>query len=172
MKDIDFINTFFNIIYQNESAYMRDLMSSYEYTKQFCQWLRNRSIPCFLLDQLTEEDFQLFSKRTKAEDIDHILHIPFSTMLKELSMQYHDATHILYLPGFLEDSCLDINEKQYKDIYIYSKKAFQRKDLSFFDPFPAFFCAESCGFMARSAIFNQDNQFLHLFIINRIGKLY
>ncbi len=160
MKDIDFINTFFNIIYQNESAYMRDLMSSYEYTKQFCQWLRNRSIPCFLLDQLTEEDFQLFSKRTKAEDIDHILHIPFSTMLKELSMQYHDATHILYLPGFLEDSCLDINEKQYKDIYIYSvKEAFQRKDLSFFDPFPAFFCAMNhADLWPGVLIFNQDNQ--------------
>ena len=31
MNEIFFINTFFNIVYRNESAYMRDLLMSYDY---------------------------------------------------------------------------------------------------------------------------------------------
>lgn len=160
MKDIDFINTFFNIVYQNEMAYMRDLMSSYEYTHAFCQWLKKRNISCFLLEQLTKEDFQLFSKRSKAEDIDHILHIPFSAMLKDLSDQYQKATHILYLPGFSSQSCLKNHYTSYHDVYIYTvEDIFQRKDLSFFDPFPAFFCAMNhADLWPGVLIFNQHDQ--------------
>ena len=49
MRDIDFINTFFNIVYQNELAYMRDFTSSYEYIQAFCKWLEDHQIPCTVL---------------------------------------------------------------------------------------------------------------------------
>lgn len=142
MREIDFINTFFNIVYQNESAYMRDIMSSYEYLEGFCQWLDKRSIDCGCLDAITKNDYAYFSKRTKLIDIEHILHIPLCNKMQEISQTYKQATHVVYIPGFSGEDVLHIDFKQYHNVYFYCiSDHFTRKDLSFFDPFPAFFCA-------------------------------
>ena len=142
MRDIDFINTFFNIVYQNELAYMRDFTSSYEYIQAFCKWLEDHQIPCTVLKTITKENFMMFSKKMMAEDIDYILHNKFSKSMQELSDQYIDQTHILYIPGFQDEQQFSIDFLKYQDVNFYTiKESFLRSDLSFFDPFPAFFCA-------------------------------
>ena len=160
MRDIDFINTFFNIIYQNESAYMRDIVSSYEYLCAFRQWLKKRGITCESLEMIQKADYALFSKRIKARDMEHILHRPFMDGIKYLVNQYAQKTHVVYIPGFDEEDILNISFQEYKDVYFYAiEEPFQRKDLSFFDPFPAFFCAMNHADMWPGVlIFNDTHQ--------------
>ena len=59
MNEIFFINTFFNIVYRNESAYMRDLLMSYDYIQSFVQWLCQRHISCDVLSSITRDDYAL-----------------------------------------------------------------------------------------------------------------
>ncbi|MFR7590576.1 MAG: metallophosphoesterase family protein [Longibaculum sp.] len=160
MRDIDFINTFFNIVYLNEPAYMRDLTSSYEYMKQFYLWLENRNIDCDVLSHITPDDFVMLSERMTANDVDHILHVPFSMEMIRLSVQFKDATHILYVPGFDEETIMDIPYTKYENIYFYAiHDVFHRSDLSFFDPFPAFFCAMNhADLWPGVLIFNQNQR--------------
>lgn len=160
VKDMDYINTFFNIVYLNESAYMRDLTSSYEYVREFCGWLRQRHIKCPILEQITKIDFSMLSKRMKANDVDHILHVPFAMEMIALSEQFREATHIIYIPGFHANTLLDISVQKYEDTYFYViHDIFQRSDLSFFDPFPSFFCAMNhADLWPGVLIFNQYEQ--------------
>lgn len=160
VRDIDFINTFFNIIYQNESAYMRDIRSSYQYLEAFSQWLQSRSIDCDCLELIQKGDYTYFSKRMKAIDIEHILRIPFCQQMQQLSKEYKEATHIIYIPGFTGENILHIDFLKYQDIYFYSiSDVFQQKDLSFFDPFPAFFCAMNhADLWPGFLIFNNQSQ--------------
>lgn len=142
LRDIDFINTFFNIIYQNETAYMRDIVSSYEYLYGFRQWLKKRGIICDSLERIQETDYTFFSKRIKVGDMEHILRYPFLDGIQKLADQYAQKTHVLYIPGYNGEELLNIHFQEYKDVYFYAiEEPFERKDLSFFDPFPAFFCA-------------------------------
>lgn len=142
VSDLFFINTFFNIIARNESAYMRDFTISYRYLQLFCQWLQQRQIDCEVLKSITEEEFSLLARSMKAEDFDHILHKPFSAYMQKLADKYENETHILYIPGLNEDIVVPIDFHQYQHVYFYVIHGhFQRSDLSFFDPFPAFFCA-------------------------------
>ena len=122
MRDIDFINTFFNIVYQNELAYMRDFTSSYEYIQAFCKWLEDHQIPCTVLKTITKENFMMFSKKMMAEDIDYILHNKFSISMQELSDQYIDQTHILYIPGFQDEQQFSIDFLKYQDVNFYTIK--------------------------------------------------
>lgn len=104
MNEIFFINTFFNIVYRNESAYMRDLLMSYDYIQSFVQWLCQRHISCDVLSSITRDDYALLSRFMKAEDVDHILHKPFSSEMETMAQTYQEAIHIVYVPGFDESS--------------------------------------------------------------------
>lgn len=142
MNDIIFINTFFNIVFRNELAYMRDFMISYQYMQSFIQWLDKRQIECPVLHSITEDEYIFLSRLMKVEDVDHVLHRPFSAEMESLAQKYENATHILYVPGFQETKHQLTERYSYNDIYIYIIPGyFHRSDLSFFDPFPAFFCA-------------------------------
>ena len=142
MNEIFFINTFFNIVYRNESAYMRDLLMSYDYIQSFVQWLCQRHISCDVLSSITRDDYALLSRFMKAEDVDHILHKPFSSEMETMAQTYQEAIHIVYVPGFDESSFQMTSFPEYENIYFYTiSEHFQRDNLSFFDPFPAFFCA-------------------------------
>lgn len=160
MRDMDYINTFFNIIYLNESAYMRDFTSNYGYIRGFSSWLDMHGIDCPVFKQISRADFAMLSKRMKAQDIDHVLHISFSMEMIKLSEKYREATHVLYIPGFDATHVFNIENHHYKNVYIYAiHEPFTRSDLSFFDPFPAFFCAMNhADLWPGVLIFNQNQQ--------------
>lgn len=160
MSEFDFINTFFNIVYQNESAYMRDFTSSYDYFNGFRDWLKSRCIDVGCLAFIHKQNYKFIQKKFKSSDVDHILHIPFSTYLEHLSMQFKEKTHVLYIPGFNQNEIFDIDLQVYHDIYFYSiKESFQRSDLSFYDPFPAFFIAMNhADLWPGILVFNQHKQ--------------
>ncbi|UTY39173.1 hypothetical protein NMU03_16680 [Allocoprobacillus halotolerans] len=139
MNEIFFINTFFNIVYRNESAYMRDILMSYDYLQSFIQWLNQRDIACDVLTSLTRDDYALLPNLLKAEDVDHILHTPFSLEMETMAQMFEQAIHIVYVPGF-EDASFKIESfPDYENIYFYPISGhFQKDNLSFFDPFPTF----------------------------------
>ena len=159
MEEFNYINTFFNIIEQNESAYMRDLFSSYQYKEAFCQWLSKRLIDVPMLKSIDKEDFYMLSANMKAIDIDCILHIPFFDEMQNLSKQYQNCTHILLIPGFENCDQFHVDFNQYKDVYFYEmNQLFQKSDLSFFDPFSAFFTAMNhADLWPGVLIFNENN---------------
>lgn len=142
MNEIFFINTFFNIVYRNESAYMRDILMSYDYLQSFIQWLNQRNIACDVLTSLTRDDYALLPNLLKVEDVDHILHKPFSLEMETMAQMFEQAIHIVYVPGF-EDASFKIESfPDYENIYFYPISGhFQKDNLSFFDPFPVFFGA-------------------------------
>lgn len=141
MNEFDYLNTFFNIVYQNESAYMRDILSSYEYVQNFNAWLKERNITCHSLENITEKSYRLLKPRMKAKDVDYILHIPFSQEIQKISSYMIDKIHIVFIPGLnkkIYGTCI----KKYKNIFFYAINIpLKKSDLSFFDPFPALFCA-------------------------------
>ena len=142
MNEIFFINTFFNIVYRNELAYMRDFLMSYDYLQSFIQWLNQRHISCPVLESITKDEYALLSYLMKVEDVDHILHIPFSVEMETIAQTYEKAIHIVYVPGFDENNLKMTSFPTYENIYFYAISThFQKDNLSFFDPFPAFFCA-------------------------------
>lgn len=57
---------------------MRDFLMSYDYLQSFIQWLNQRHISCPVLESITKDEYALLSYLMKVEDVDHILHIPFS----------------------------------------------------------------------------------------------
>ncbi len=141
MKEFNYLNTFFNIIYQDELAYMRDF-SSYEYIREFYQWLEEREIICPSFKMIKQSDFHIYSKRMRAQDMDLLFHIGIVDDLKRISQQYLNRTHILYIPGLNNEERISFDFHTYKDIHFYSlSEPFIKKDLSFYDPFSAFFCA-------------------------------
>lgn len=142
VNDIFFINTFFNIVYRNEAAYMRDILMSYNYLQSFIQWLKQRHISCDVLSSITKDDYVLLPNLMKVEDMDHILHKPVSTEMETIAQTYEKAVHIIYIPGFSEPAFEIPSFPEYEDIYFYMISGyFQKDNLSFFDPFPAFFGA-------------------------------
>lgn len=141
MNEFDYLNTFFNIVYQNESAYMRDILSSYEYVHHFCKWLNERNVILESLESITEQNHRLLKPRMKAKDVDYILHIPFSLEMQKISAYMIDKIHIIYIPGINQES-FETHIKKYKNIFFYMTNIpLKKSDLSFFDPFPALFCA-------------------------------
>lgn len=142
MNNFDFINTFFNIVYQNESAYMRDFISSYEYIRAFHQWLNKHSICFDSLNDIKFEDFYMFRKNMKAADIDRLFHYSLCHDIDRIVEAYSNSVHILYLHGLNNEKNIDIPFLKYKDVYFYTvHDTFIKEDLSFFDPFESFFCA-------------------------------
>lgn len=160
MREFDFINTFFNIVYHNESAYMRDLTSSYQYLQDFSRWLKNRSIECPCLESIQESDFKLFTQRIQPQDINHILHIPFYEEMNKLSDKMIHKTHMIYIPGFEQTKLSQDIFQSYQNVYFYViDEPFSKNDLSFFDPFPAFFCAlNHADLWPGLFIFNDESQ--------------
>lgn len=142
MKDIDYINTFFNMIYHNEQAYMRDIVSSFDYIQGYCEWLLSRNIECDVFRSIMETDTHLFQARMKASDVNHLLHIPFTEEVKRISDAFINKTHIVLIPGFNEESVFQIDKLESHGYCVYNiRDYFQLSDLSFYDPFDAFFHA-------------------------------
>ena len=120
VNEIFFINTFFNIVYRNELAYMRDFLMSYDYLQGFIQWLNQRHISCPVLESITKDGYALLSYLMKVEDVDHILHIPFSVEMETIAQTYEKAIHIVYVPGFDENDLKMTSFPTYENIYFYS----------------------------------------------------
>ncbi|MEG0277013.1 MAG: metallophosphoesterase [Coprobacillus sp.] len=160
MNDFDFINTFFNIVYQNESAYMRDFTYSHDYVKCFHQWLNKRSIAFESLNEIKFEDFYMFRKNMKAIDMDRLFHYSLCDDINRIVEDYKDATHILYIHGLNNEKTIDIPFSKYQDVYFYTiHDSFIKEDLSFFDPFESFFCAMNhVDLWPGVLIFNEKKQ--------------
>lgn len=141
MKEFVFINTFMNIIFQNESAYIRDFTSSYEYICDFVQWLNQREISMPCLSSITLDDYRIIASCKTLLDIEHMLHIPLSEEMNNLTRTYENKMHILYIPGFYEQVDIHFHHNNDDCCYYFIHETFSKEDLSFFDPFSAFFCA-------------------------------
>lgn len=142
MGDFDYINTFFNIVYRNEPAVLRDIVSRYDYVKDFGKWLEERNISMPLLTSLEEKDIKMIIPCRNFSDVDHMLHINISEEFNTIATLYQDKTHVLYIPGIHQQDIPEVPIYQYKDVYFYTlRQSFSKQDLSFFDPFSAFITA-------------------------------
>ena len=160
VEDFIYINSFFNMIYGNELAYLRDFQSSYDFIEQFCLWLENRNIHMPILQSLTHQNLRMLSACHRISDIDHMLHISLSQEIQQVVNQYSNKTHILYIPGLNHEEILDVPFIKYKDIFFYTiYHPFTKQDLSFFDPFLTFFCAMNhVDLWPGVLIFNQEQR--------------
>ena len=159
MKDFIYINTFFNMIYGNESAYIRDIQS-YQFIKEFINWLDIYHISMPVLSSLQEIDLNMIASCRRITDVDHILHKPLSKEIKEISDTYQEKTHILYIPGLNNEPIIDIPFQKLKDTYFYQiQQPFSKQDLSFYDPFFSFVCAMNhADLWPGVLIFNQHQR--------------
>ena len=71
---------------------MRDFLMSYDYLQSFIQWLNQRHISCPVLESITKDEYALLSYLMKVEDVDHILHIPFSVEMETIAQTYEKLT--------------------------------------------------------------------------------
>lgn len=139
MEDIDFLNIFYNIVFGNKSAYLRALCRSYDNFTSFLGWLKKQNIPCENLELIDEERYNIF---LQSQEPNLPMYTELIDELERLSSQYKDDLHLLYIPGFHEANILDKPYEHTEGIHFFALQSiFRKKDLSFFDPFPAFLCA-------------------------------
>lgn len=158
MEDFIYINAFFNIVYGNELAYIRDFQSSYNFINDFSQWLDKYHIPMPCLKQFDDNNMKMLSACRTVSDIEHVLHIPILEDIQNIINQYQDKVHILYIPGLQNESLIEIPYQEYHNVYFYQmKEPFSKSDLSFYDPFFAFLYAMNhADLWPGVLIFNQN----------------
>lgn len=141
MKDFIYMNTFFNMIYGNESAYIRDIQSP-QFIEGYIKWLETYQIFMPVLSSLKESHLNMIASCHKIIDVDHILHISLSEEIKSISNFYQEKTYVLYIPGLNNEEVLNIPFQKLNDVYFYQiHQPFSKQDLSFYDPFFSFICA-------------------------------
>jgi predicted phosphodiesterase len=141
MEKLNVLNTFFNIIAKNEEAYIRDLFSSFDNFKNFREWLLQKNIHLTTLDYFDEELFRLVNTTMSAQAISLLIHADFIGDMHYLSSLYENRLQVVMIPsiGKKLEYTLDIHNDQID--YYELEDVFSMQDLSFFDPFPAFFTA-------------------------------
>ena len=142
MKDFYLVNTFFNIVYHNENAVIHDITSTYQYTQKFREWLKQHHIECPILDHIHQDNFTKFCKEIfMAEENSHIYNA-FLKDMNHISDQFQDKTFVFYIPGLHGQKIQDVPLQRYDNVYLLGlSQPFLEDGLSFYDPFPAFFCA-------------------------------
>lgn len=140
MQEFQYLNTFFNMIYHNELAVLRDFTSSYTYIQEFLKWLNKRHIEMPCLSRLSPQDLSMIQKCRQLKNIDHILHIELSQEIESIAHKYENYIHMIYIPGFDHTDFYDLPDFDHVCIYCI-EESFSKEDLSFFDPFPSFLTA-------------------------------
>lgn len=164
MSEFSFLNTFFNIIARNEQAYMRCLFQDYSYFAQFKQWLKDNTSYITELDYIDNEEFRIVRTHIKSNEIDILLHINFTKAIEEFACIYDNRIQVLNIPNIDESLDYHLNINNSKIDYWELNDVFSEDDLSFLDPFPAFFKAiQNAEKWGGILIFNnQENAFYPL----------
>lgn len=159
MNNSNVLNAFFNILLENETGYIRYLFSSYDNFVEFKTWLRDKSISLFSLDTIDEELYRMITPRMSAVEISALIHADFSLDMKKLVEQYKDRIQVLMIPDLDSENKyhLDIEDKSID--YYEVDDILSKRDLSFYDPFPAFLTAiNHCDCWGGALIFNRENE--------------
>ena len=142
MSEFLFINTFFNMIYGNELAFVRDIKAENNYIHEFALWLEKRGINTIVLKSIFSHDVAMASNCKSISDIELMLHIPLSEEIEEIKRRFIDKDHVVYIPGLNTPSDITIPFVEHKNACFYLvDQPFSKEELSFFDPFPSFFSA-------------------------------
>jgi len=179
MEKFNILNTFFNIISNNESAYIRDLFSDYQYLQEFKKWLNDKNISFECLTAIDEEAMKMIRPHMKSFEVDILLHIPFEEEVKSIIHNYEDRLQVVMIPslGKKIKYSLDIHDEEID--YYEIEDVFHYNDLSFLDPFPSFLTAlDQVDEWGGALIFSKDNEVFYpisskeesLFVSNVLKK--
>ncbi len=161
MQEFQYLNTFFNMIYHNDLAVLRDFTSSYIYIQEFLKWLNQRHIEMPCLSHLTPQDLNMIKKCRQLKNIDHILHIDLSQEIESISQKYENYIHMIYIPGFDNINIYDLPDLENVCVY-HIEESFSKEDLSFFDPFPTFLTAlKHADQWPGILVFHQEKSVFH-----------
>lgn len=134
MRDFTLLNIFFNIVYKNEAAYKRLLLSSYDLYNDFMSWLDKHEIENKKLKSIDENYHITMNKDFKNTSIESIFY-NCKEEFDKISSYYEDKLFLVYLPKVNESS-------RYIDFYDEYVQFFCIQDeineLSFDDPFNHF----------------------------------
>lgn len=160
MKEFYLINTFFNIVYHNYSAYIRDLTGSYQYLCEFRDWLLQHHIECQILEKIDCFSFDSFSKEILSLEEYNFMDSFFIQEMESISKLFENKTFVLYIPGIHQETKINEIDSIHKDIHIFHlHTSFLEDGLSFYDPFPAFFCAMNhVDLWPGILVFNREKQ--------------
>ncbi len=132
MKDFILLNIFFNIVYQNEAAYMLNLFSSYELYVDFVEWLNKHHIDCPKFKSIHSVQYELLQKELDLNNLETLHKYGYKEEFDKISSLYQDKLFMVYLPGYKKSSkYIDFYDDS---IYFFSIQD-EMNDLSFDNPF-------------------------------------
>lgn len=138
MTQFECINAFYNFIYGNERASMRNLVNDYN---SFCllrTWLNNHHVIVPSLNVIDEDMFNLLRSGMRPKDLSQLLHVDFERDLAALQGTYREKIHILVLPGVDGESWERCNIEDERIVFSQLMTPITSENLSFNDFFPAF----------------------------------
>lgn len=135
MKDFTLLNIFFNIVYQNEAAYMRMLFSSYDLFKDFITWLDNHEIEAPDLKSTNIMKHEVIARELDLNNLEALHKYTFYKELIQISEDYQNKLFMVYMPGHNNTSRYIDFHNDY--VYFYSIND-EMDDLNFDDPFITF----------------------------------
>lgn len=134
MRDFTLLNIFFNIVFRNESAYKRLLLSSYDLYQEFLLWLDKHHIVNDKMKLIDQNYHTIMNKDFKNASIESIFY-NCKDEFEQIASYYEDKLFLVYLPRYNETS-------RYIDFYDEYVQFFSIQDsisdLSFDDPFSHF----------------------------------
>ena len=119
MSEFLFINTFFNMIYGNELAFVRDIKAENNYIHEFALWLEKRGIHTVVLKSIFSHDVAMASSCKSILDIELMLHIPLSEEIEGIKRQFIDKDHVVYIPGLDTVSDITLPYQEHKNVCYY-----------------------------------------------------
>ena len=133
MLDYAFANLFYNIVYSDNTVYERDLKMEYQDFIDFKNWLHVHDIAIPILDKMNETMFVYFKQTKTTKQMEHLLHLDFSTAFNDIKKQYAHKTHVVFIPG-THKSWPDFTLRRKDVVFIQLKDSFEPADILTCDP--------------------------------------
>lgn len=103
MNEFDCINIFYNMIYGQDTAFMRDVFETYEHFCIFREWLFHHDIYMPSFNIIDQTIFAVAKSFSSVNDVRHVLHGDIRQEIQELRRKYEHMTHIIMFPGVNQD---------------------------------------------------------------------
>ena len=133
MLDYGFVNLFYNIIYNDNTVYERDLKMEYQDFVDFKNWLHSYHIAIPILDKMNETMFMYFKQAKTTKQMEHLLHLDFTSAFNDVRKQYVDKTHVIFIPG-IHKSWPDFTLRNKDVVFIQLKDRLIPQDILTCDP--------------------------------------
>ena len=114
MNEFDCINIFYNMIYGQDTAFMRDVFETYEHFCIFREWLFHHDIYMPSFNIIDQTIFAVAKSISSVNDVRHVLHGDIRQEIQELRRKYEHMTHIIMFPG--------VNQKPFPSFSFDDKK--------------------------------------------------